>query len=108
MTQRQMSDLFGVSVPAIHKHLSNIYEEGELIPEATISKMEIGGGWKASETNVYNLDAIVSVGYRVSSKQATQFRMWATERLKENILKGWSIDVERLKNPEDRGPLPGT
>jgi hypothetical protein len=106
MTQRQMSDLFGVGVPAINKHLSNIYDDGELMQDATISKMEmVASDGKLRSTQIYNLDAIISVGYRVSSKQATQFRIWATERLKEILLKGWSIDSERLKHPDERNHL---
>jgi len=106
MTQRQMSDLFGVGVPAINKHLSNIYDDGELMQDATISKMEmVAADGKLRSTQIYNLDAIISVGYRVSSKQATQFRIWATERLKEILLKGWSIDSERLKHPDERNHL---
>jgi len=82
LTQGAMSELFGVNIPAISKHLANIYEEGELLREATISKMETvqteGGRQVTRNKDFYNLDAIIAVGYRVNSKQATQFRIWAT------------------------------
>ena len=87
ITQKAMAELFGVNVPDISKHLSNIYNEGELAKEATISKMEIvqrEGNRNVKRTPVfYNLDSIISVGYRVNSKKATQFRIWATTVLKE-------------------------
>ena len=85
ITQKAMAELFGVQVPAISKHLKNIFAEGELDDEVVISKMEtttqhgaIEGKTQTTETNFYNLDAIISVGYRVNSKKATQFRIWAT------------------------------
>ena len=101
-TQKAMAQLFGVGVPAVSKHLKNIFEEGELSPEMTISKMEtvINRG-KRGEVNefidFYNLDAIIAVGYRVSSLKATRFRQWATTILNEYIRKGFSMDDERLK-----------
>ena len=101
-TQKAMSQLFGVGVPAVSKHLKNILEEGELSPEMTISKMEtvINRG-KRGEVNefidFYNLDAIIAVGYRVSSLKATRFRQWATTILNEYIRKGFAMDDERLK-----------
>ena len=101
-TQKAMAQLFGVGVPAVSKHLKNIFEEGELSPEMTISKMEtvINRG-KRGEVNefidFYNLDAIIAVGYRVSSLKATRFRQWATKILNENIRKGFAMDDERLK-----------
>ena len=101
-TQKAMSQLFGVGVPAVSKHLKNIFEEGELSPEMTISKMEtvINRG-KRGEVNefidFYNLDAIIAVGYRVSSLKATRFRQWATKILNEYIRKGFAMDDERLK-----------
>lgn len=101
-TQKAMAQLFGVGVPAISKHLKNIFEEGELSPEMTISKMEtvINRG-KRGEVNefidFYNLDAIIAVGYRVSSLKATRFRQWATKILNEYIRKGFAMDDERLK-----------
>lgn len=97
-----MAQLFGVGVPAVSKHLKNIFEEGELSPEMTISKMEtvINRG-KRGEVNefidFYNLDAIIAVGYRVSSLKATRFRQWATTILNEYIRKGFAMDDERLK-----------
>ncbi len=101
-TQKAMAQLFGVGVPAVSKHLKNIFDEGELSPEMTISKMEtvINRG-KRGEVNefidFYNLDAIIAVGYRVSSLKATRFRQWATTILKEYIRKGFAMDDERLK-----------
>jgi hypothetical protein len=101
MTQRQMSDLFGVGIPAINKHLSNIFEEGELSMESTVSNMEmVAADGKRRSTNVYNLDAIISVGYRVSSKEGTLFRKWATDKLVQFATKGFVVDVERLKQPD--------
>ena len=101
-TQKAMAQLFEVGVPAVSKHLKNIFEEGELSPEMTISKMEtvINRG-KRGEVNefidFYNLDAIIAVGYRVSSLKATRFRQWATKILNEYIRKGFAMDDERLK-----------
>ena len=101
-TQKAMTQLFGVGVPAVSKHLKNIFEEGELSPEMTISKMEtvINRG-KRGEVNefidFYILDAIIAVGYRVSSLKATRFRQWATKILNEYIRKGFAMDDERLK-----------
>lgn len=101
LTQKGMARLFDVDVPAISKHLSNIYADGELLKEATISKMEMvrqeGIRHVKREQNFYNLDAIISVGYRVNSRRATQFRIWATGVLKEYMLKGFAMDDERLK-----------
>lgn len=101
LTQKSMAKLFDVDVPAISKHLSNIYDEGELMRDSTISKMEIvqqeGTRQVKREQNFYNLDAIISVGYRVNSRRATQFRIWATSVLKEYMIKGFAMDDERLK-----------
>lgn len=101
LTQKSMAELFDVDVPAISKHLSNIYADGELLKDSTISKMEIvqqeGTRRVKREQNFYNLDAIISVGYRVNSRRATQFRIWATSVLKEYMLKGFAMDDERLK-----------
>ncbi|MNK17817.1 hypothetical protein D3C87_360140 [compost metagenome] len=101
LTQKAMAALFDVNVPAISKHLSNIFEENELNPEATISILETvqQEGNRNVKRNVeyYNLDAIISVGYRVNSAKATQFRIWATQTLKEFIIKGFVMDDERLK-----------
>lgn len=101
LTQKGMAELFGVEPPAISKHLTNIYEEGELVRERTVSKMEIvqteGSRTVTRSTQFYNLDAIISVGYRVNSRKATRFRIWATGVLKEYITKGFVMDDERLK-----------
>ena len=101
LTQKALADLFGVKVPAIAKHLKNIFDSGELNRAATVSKMEIvqaeGGREVAREVEFYNLDAIIAVGYRVNSYQATQFRIWATKTLREFIIKGFVLDDERLK-----------
>ncbi len=101
ITQKDMAELFGVQIPAISRHLSNIYSEGELLREATISKMEIvqteGNRQVSRKMDVYNLDAIISVGYRVNSQKATNFRIWATRVLKEYTIKGFALDDERLK-----------
>lgn len=104
LNQNSMAELFGVNVPAISKHLKNIFEEGELQKEATLSKMETvqneGGRQIKRNKEFYNLDAIIAVGYRVNSKRATQFRIWATAILKEYIIKGFAMDDERLKQSE--------
>ena len=101
LTQKAMAQLFDVGVPAINKHLTNIYQEGELQPEATISKMEIvqqeGNRQVKREQTFYSLDAIISVGYRVNSKRATLFRQWATRVLNEYMRKGFVLDDDRLK-----------
>ena len=102
MTQKAMAELFGVQVPAISKHLKNIFESGELQESTTVSKMEIvvNRGFRGEvteETLFYNLDAIISVGYRVNSVQATRFRQWATKVLNEYIRKGFVLDDDRLK-----------
>ncbi len=101
LTQKAMSELFEVEIPAISKHLTNIFSEGELQVEATVSKMEIvqiEGTRNVKRTlDFYNLDAIISVGYRVNSRKATNFRIWATGILKEYMIKGFTMDDERLK-----------
>lgn len=98
-TQKAMASLFGVGVPAVSKHLSNIMEEGELLENSVVSKMEITAtDGKKYQTQFYNLDAIISVGYRVNSTKATRFRIWATGVLKEYIKKGFALDDNRLKN----------
>lgn len=103
LTQKAMAELFGVGVPAISKHLSNIFKEGELDEKVVVSIMEITtkhgaieGKTQEQKTKFYNLDAIISVGYRVNSRQATNFRIWATNILKEYIKKGFVLDDERL------------
>lgn len=97
-TQKAMAQLFGVGVPAISKHLKNIFEEGELAADSVISKMETtAADGKNYTTTFYSLDAIIAVGYRVSSLKATRFRQWATKILNEYIKKGFAMDDERLK-----------
>lgn len=104
ITQKAMAELFGVQIPAVSKHLKKIFEEGELDERVVVSKMEITsphgaipGKTQSGEAKFYNLDAIISVGYRVNSKKATQFRIWATKILKEYMTKGFVLDDERLK-----------
>lgn len=102
LTQKRMAELFGVGVAAISKHLDNIYASGELQREATLSVLETvqqeGARQVTRKLEYYNLDAVISVGYRVNSAQATQFRIWATQLIKEYIIKGFAMDDERLKN----------
>ena len=104
LTQKGMAELFAVEVPAISKHLANIFAEGELQQSATVSKMEIvqqeGTRNVRRQVDFYNLDAIISVGYRVNSRRATHFRIWATNVLKEYMIKGFAIDDDRLKQGE--------
>jgi hypothetical protein len=98
LTQKKMAELFGVETPAVNKHLKNIFETGELRENSVVSKMEItASDGKLYLTALYNLDAIIAVGYRVNSNQATQFRIWATQTLREFIIKGFVLDDERLK-----------
>lgn len=98
LTQKTMADLFGVKVPAISKHLSNIFETNELEENSVISILETtAADGKNYQTSYYSLDAIIAVGYRVNSHQATQFRIWATQTLREFIIKGFVMDDERLK-----------
>ena len=106
MPQKKIAELFDVQRPAITKHLKNIFDSGELDEQVVCSIMELPtqhGAMKDktqnSKTKFYNLDAIIAVGYRVNSKRATQFRIWATTVLKEFIIKGYTMDVGRLKNP---------
>lgn len=101
LTQRKMAELFGVEVPTISYHLKEIFQSAELQEEGTIRKIRIvqqeGTREVAREVEHYNLDAIISVGYRVNSQRATQFRVWATNTLREFIVKGFVLDDERLK-----------
>ena len=106
LTQEKIAFLFGVQRPAITKHLKNIFESGELDEKVVSSILEhttehgaLEGKTQTQLVKFYNLDAILSIGYRVNSSQATQFRIWATERLKEYIIKGFTMDDERLKTP---------
>ena len=102
LTQKAMAELFAVNVPAVSKHLQNIYEEGELERSSTVSKMETvqqeGERQVKRTVDYYNLDAIIAVGYRVNSKKATRFRQWATKTLKEYIQKGFVLNDELMKN----------
>ena len=105
LPQKRIAELFGVGVPAISKHLNNIFSSGELQEKVVVSILEtttqhgaISGKTQTQATKFYNLDAIISVGYRVNSSRATQFRIWATTLLKEYIIKGFAMDDERLKN----------
>jgi hypothetical protein len=104
-TQDQMAEMFGVNVPSISRHLKNIFAEGELDPTATVSKIERvareGQREVRRSIDIYNLNAVISVGYRVSSKQGTMFRVWATDKLVQFATKGFVVDVERLKNPDE-------
>lgn len=98
-TQKTMAELFDVKVPAISKHLKNIFSEGELDENSVVSILEnTASDGKTYQTKYYDLDAIIAVGYRVNSKKATNFRIWATETLKEYITKGFVLDEELLKN----------
>ena len=105
LTQKAMAELFDVNVPAISKHLQNIFDEGELEKISTVSKMEIvqqeGARSVKRSMEFYNLDAIISVGYRVNSHRATKFRIWATSVLKEYMQKGFALDDERLKQGKE-------
>lgn len=110
MTQRALADLFQVGIPSISKHLKNIFESGELEESMVISILEtttphgaLPGKTQTKKTKFYNLDAIIAVGYRVNSYQATQFRIWATQTLKEFVIKGFVLDDERLKQGKTYG-----
>ena len=107
LTQKAMSELFGVNTQAVSKHLSNIFDEGELDRNSTCSKMEqvqIEGSRRvARQTDYFNLDAIIAVGYRINSKKATRFRQWATKTLKEYIQKGFVLNDEMMKNGREFG-----
>jgi hypothetical protein len=99
LTQKNMAQVFGVNIPAISKHLKNIFNEGELNEDSVISKMETtASDGKNYLTSHYNLDAIIAVGYRVNSHLATQFRIWATKILKEHIIKGFTLNDDRFKS----------
>ncbi|NKQ38399.1 MAG: virulence RhuM family protein [Methanosarcinales archaeon] len=106
LSQKKIADLFDVGIPAISKHLKNIFESGELNEGVVVSILEIPtqhGAIKSktqnTKTKFYNLSAILAIGYRVNSKRATQFRIWATKILEEYVIKGFSMNVERLKDP---------
>lgn len=101
LSQDQMAELFEKSKSTINEHIKNIYEEKELAEELTMRKFGISE-FSTKPTNFYNLDVIISVGYRVKSLRGTQFRIWATQRLKEYIVKGFALDDERLKQGGQR------
>ncbi len=101
LTQAQIANLFGVNVPAVSKHIKNIFSARELTPKATVSKMEIvrteGKRSVSRNVEVYNLDMIISVGYRVNSARATRFRVWATQTLKDHLIRGYTLNERRLR-----------
>jgi len=104
LTQPMMAELFETSIPNVSMHLRNVFEKGELTPEATVKNFLTVRQERTRQVgrslDFYNLDAIISVGYRVKSRVATQFRIWATRHLREYIVKGFMLDDERLKNPD--------
>lgn len=106
-TINQIGDLFDVQKAAVSKHLKNIFKSGELLERATVSKMEtvqMEGNRKIKRVlEFYNLDAIIAVGYRVNSKKATQFRVWATKILRDYIIKGAAINTDRIKRLHEKG-----
>jgi hypothetical protein len=102
LSQKQMAELFQKDVRTINEHIQNIFSEGELSPDSVIRNYRITAvDGKTYDTQHYNLDAIISVGYRVKSLRGTQFRIWATQRLREYIIKGFALDDLRKKNNED-------
>lgn len=105
LTQAQMAGLFQKNIPTINEHIKNIYKEAELSQNQTIRKSRIvqseGGKQVLRNINFYNLDVIISVGYRVNSKRGTQFRIWATQRLKDYLVKGYAVNEKRLKEDHD-------
>ncbi len=107
LNQKRMAELFGVTLPTINEHLKHIYQSNELQESATIRKIRIvqleGKREVSREVDFYNLDAIIAVGYRVNSREATKFRIWATKTLKEFIVKGFVLDDERLKQGKKFG-----
>jgi hypothetical protein len=104
LTQAHMAELFQTTVPNVSMHLRNVYAEGELQAAATVKEFltvrQEGNRQVSRSVEYYNLDAIISVGYRVKSAVATRFRIWATQKLREFIVKGFVLDDERLKNPD--------
>jgi len=107
LTQQMMAELFQTTIPNVSMHIKNIYEEKELLPQATIQDFltvrREGNRDVQRKLTYYNLDVVISVGYRIKSLIATRFRIWATERLKEYIIKGFTMDDERMKNPPVAG-----
>jgi hypothetical protein len=101
LTQQQLSELFQTNVPNVSMHLKNLFAEGELRSDSVVKEsLTTAADGKRYATKFYNLDVIISVGYRVKSLRGTQFRIWATQRLREYIVKGFTMDDERLKNPD--------
>jgi hypothetical protein len=106
LTQKLMAELFGKDVRTINEHIQNVFAEEELVADSVIRKFRItAADGKSYETQHYNLDVIIAVGYRVKSPRGTQFRQWATARLSEYLLKGFTMDDERLKNPPGKGHI---
>ena len=106
LTQKRMAELFGVTIPTVNEHLKNILSSGELDEYSVIRKfLTTASDGKKYQTKFYNLNAIISVGYRVNSKQATFFRIWATKVLKEFVIKGFALDDSRLKNGQYFGKI---
>ena len=104
LTQKLMAELFQKDVRTINEHIQNVFAEGELSPESVIRKFRItAADGKTYDTQHYNLEVVISVGYRVKSPRGTQFRIWATQRLREYLVKGFTMDDERLKNPPGKG-----
>lgn len=106
LTQKGMAELFGVKIPAVNKHINNIYKEQELSMDSTVSILEIvqkeGMRDVSRQTTFYNLDMVIAVGYRINSKRATQFRIWATSTLKEYLTKGYVINEKKLRQEQDK------
>lgn len=101
LTQKLLAELFDTTKQNISKHLRRIFEDGELIENSVVNEMfTTASDGKSYQTKLYNLDVVIAVGYRVNSKRATSFRIWATQVLREYIVKGFVMDDERLKNPE--------
>lgn len=109
LSLKQLADLFQRDKSVISRHIKNVFDEGELAPTATVAKSATvqteGGKQVTREIGFYNLDLIISVGYRVKSQRGTQFRIWATQRLREYLVKGFTMDDERLKNPPGKGHI---
>jgi hypothetical protein len=109
LSLNQMAELFQRDKSVISRHISNVFHEGELRREATVAKSATvqseGAKQVTREIEFYNLDVIISVGYRVKSHRGTQFRVWATQRLREYLVKGFTMDDERLKNPPGKGQV---
>jgi len=106
LTQKLMAELFGKDVRTINEHIQNVFAEGELVADLVIRKFRItAADGKSYETQHNNLEVVIAVGYRVKSRRGTQFRQWATARLSEYLLKGFTMDDERLKNPPGKGHI---